>query len=342
MKKTFEQISRRQFLRKAGTAAGGLWLASYLPPFLSGCGGGEDAAGSLVGVARMDTVAGSVRRAVELAGGLDFIRPGETVLLKPNLVSAHASPATNSPELVSAVIACVRERDPARVIFADRSQYTDVTAQILDATGLGDAARDAGAEVIPFDDGEWVKVNPAGAANWAEGFSIPALLGEADHIISLPIVKTHRYSGFTMALKNWVGIISPGDRQTVLHMPAIDPLFGTRIAEIHLAVRADLYIMDATRVFVSGGPHEGEVREPGMVIASRDPVATDVFGLSLLKYLGTEARIQDVSVWEQVQILRAVELGLGAGDASQIKILSDGIAEIDSIREILNKMKIDD
>ncbi|MCX5859968.1 MAG: hypothetical protein NT056_08760, partial [Proteobacteria bacterium] len=77
-------------------------------------------------------------------------------------------------------------------------------------------------------------------------------------------------------------------------------------------------------------------------IATTDPVACDVFGLSLLKYLGTEARIQDVSVWEQVQILRAVELGLGAGDASQIKILSDGIAEIDSIREILNKMTIDD
>jgi len=336
MKKPCEQISRRQFIKKAGTAAGGLWLASYLPPFLSGCGGQEAVqAKSIVAAARMSTVADSVRRAVELSGGLDFIKPGQTVLLKPNLVSAHYYPATNNPEVVSALIGLVKEKDPSRVIFSDRSEYTDKTNDILDFTGLGDVARDAGAEVIPFDDGDWVQVNPAGAANWAQGFSIPALIRQVDHVISMPIAKTHRIGYFTMALKNWVGIVSPSDRQYQLHFLAAEPRFGSMVAEIHTAVRADLYVMDATKVFVAEGPHEGDVREPGMIIASRDPIANDVFGLSLLKYLGTEARIQDVSVWSQVQIIRAIELGLGASSYDQIEVLSDGITEIDAIREIL-------
>jgi uncharacterized protein (DUF362 family) len=72
-----------------------------------------------------------------------------------------------------------------------------------------------------------------------------------------------------------------------------------------------------------------------MVIATTDPVACDVFGLSLLKYLGTEARIQDVSVWDQVQIIRAVELGLGAAGPEGIRLLTDGITEIGEIKEIL-------
>lgn len=338
MKKPGEKLNRRQFIKKAGTAAGGLWLSSYLPPLLSGCrGGGQEAvqAKSIVGAARMNTVADSVRRAVELSGGLDFIQPGQTVLLKPNLNSPDLFPATTNPEVVSAMIGLVKEKDPGRVILSDRSWYIDPTTKILDFTGVGDAARDAGAEVIPFDDGEWVQVNPAGAENWTQGFSIPALIQQVDHIISMPVAKTHRIAYFTMALKNWVGITSPGDRQFKLHFLAAEPRFGSMVAEIHLAVRADLYVMDATKVFVTEGPHEGDVRDPGLIIASRDPVACDVFGLSLLKYLGTEARIQDVSVWDPVMIRRAIELGLGAEDASQIKILSEGIAEIDSIREII-------
>ncbi|MCX5866552.1 MAG: DUF362 domain-containing protein [Proteobacteria bacterium] len=332
------KFTRRQFIKKAGTAAGGLWLSSHLPTLLSGCGGGGQEAvqaKSIVAAVRKTTVADSVRRAVELSGGLDFIQPGQTVLLKPNLNSPDPFPATTNPEVVSAMIGLVKEKDPGRVILSDRSWYIDPTTKILNVTGIGDVARDAGAEVIPFDDGEWVQVNPAGAENWTQGFSIPALIQQVDHVISMPVAKTHRIAYFTMALKNWVGITSPADRQFKLHLLALEPKFGSMIAEIHLAVRADLYVMDATKVFVTEGPHEGDVRDPGLIIASRDPVACDVFGLSLLKYLGTEARIQDVSVWNQVMIRRAIELGLGASGPEGIELLADGIPELDAIRVIL-------
>ena len=71
MKKPYEKLSRRQFLKTAGKTAGGLWLASYLPPLLSGCGGGGQEAvqaKSIVAAVRTTTVADSVRRAVELSG----------------------------------------------------------------------------------------------------------------------------------------------------------------------------------------------------------------------------------------------------------------------------------
>jgi uncharacterized protein (DUF362 family) len=69
------------------------------------------------------------------------------------------------------------------------------------------------------------------------------------------------------------------------------------------------------------------------VIATSDVIANDVVGLALLKTLGTIDKIQDRSVWEQPQIKRAVELGLGVKSRSDIQIISDGVKEIENIAD---------
>jgi uncharacterized protein (DUF362 family) len=73
------------------------------------------------------------------------------------------------------------------------------------------------------------------------------------------------------------------------------------------------------------------LREPGIVMATSDVIANDVVGLALLKTLGTIHKIQNRSVWEQPQIKRAVELGLGVKSRNEIQIKSDGVKEIENI-----------
>ena len=223
-------------------------------------------------------------------------------------------------------------------VFGDRCWVGDSTARILDKTGVGDAARDKKADVLPFEDLEWIQVKPGRATNWKGGFHIPALVREVDHIISLPVAKTHLIAIYTMAFKNWVGIVHHSDRlnKLHLHLDGSGP-GGNMIAELHLAVPADLYVMDATRVFVAGGPSVGDMREPGMIIATRDPIANDVTGLALLKQLGAEERIQSVSVWKQHQIARAVELGLGVAGAAEMELLGDGVEELTAIQEFIQE-----
>ena len=95
---------RRDFLKTVGTLAAGAGLA---PCWAAGNELGTlDAAAAPadVGIARGSNMEDAVRRAVRLAGGLDFIRDGQTVLIKPNVTGAAKNPTTMNPEVLYATI----------------------------------------------------------------------------------------------------------------------------------------------------------------------------------------------------------------------------------------------
>ncbi len=153
-----------------------------------------------------------------------------------------------------------------------------------------------------------------------------------DYLITLPVTKTHIIARYTMALKNTVGLIHPRSRN-LLHSRG-EPQFGAMLAEINLARPADFVVMDGTRAFISGGPAHGELREPNLVLATSDLVAAEVVGLAILKNLGAPELLARNS-WEEHQVARAAELGLGVSDASQIDLVAEGVAEIDEIRAFI-------
>lgn len=288
-----------------------------------------------VGMARGDSVADSVRRAISLAGGLEFIKSGQSVLIKPNVNSDHPYPGTTNPEVVLEVVKMVREKNPKRIIVADRSNPWWDTLKAMKKVGIYEAAIQGGAEVVVFSKGDYVKVNPDGSYHWSQGFYFPDLVTQIDHVISLPVAKTHIIADFTMGIKNWVGLLSPSDRK-YLHLKERDKeFFASMLSEIHLARKPSFLVMDATKVFVSGGPSYGDLARPGLVIASRDFVANDVTGLALLKALGTIEEIQKRSVWDQPQIKRAIELNLGIKSAYEIILKTYNIPEREEIQKQL-------
>ena len=73
-----------------------------------------------VGIARGSNLEEAVRRAVKLAGGMDFIKEGQTVLIKPNVTGGLKSPTTTNAEVLYAVIKLAAERGPKRIIVSDR------------------------------------------------------------------------------------------------------------------------------------------------------------------------------------------------------------------------------
>ncbi|MFB0527139.1 MAG: DUF362 domain-containing protein [bacterium] len=331
MSDIFEKnFSRRDFLKMVSLLGTTILLGKFFPLKLQ-----AKTSAVLVGIARGDSVADSVRRAIKLAGGLDFIKSGESVLIKPNVNSDHSHPGTTNPEVLFEVVKMVREKNPKRIIVADRSNPWWDTLKAMKKVGIYEAAVKEGAEVVVFAEGDYERVNPENSRHWPQGFYIPKLVKQVDHIISLPVAKTHIIADFTMGIKNWVGLIPPSDRD-YLHLKEDDRnYFGSMISEIHLARKPSFLVMDATRVFVSGGPSRGDLAEPNLVIASSDLVANDVTGLALLKTLGTIEEIQKKSVWDQPQIKRAVELALGIKDASEIILKTYNIPEKEKIRKQL-------
>ena len=325
-----KKFSRREFLKMVSLLGTTIFLGNFFPLKQR-----VKTSAVLVGIARGESVADSVRRAINLAGGLDFIKSGESVLIKPNVNSDHFHPGTTNPKVVFEVVNMVREKGAKRIIVADRSNPWWDTLKAMKKVGIYEAAVKGGAEVVVFGKGDYERVNPENSHHWPNGFRIPKLVKQVDHIISLPVAKTHIIADFTMGIKNWVGLIPPSDRNYLHSKEREKDFFASMLSELHLGRKPSFLVMDATKVFVSGGPSHGDLAEPNLVIASSDLVANDVTGLALLKTLGTIEEIQKKSVWDQPQIKRAVELGLGIKDPSEIILKTYNIPEEEKIRKQL-------
>lgn len=276
---------------------------------------------SLVSVVQAKSVKAAVETAMQLIGGFEKLKlKGKEVLVKPNVNSDDPYPATTNPEVVRAVVELLYEAGAKKVVVGDMSGiYWLPTKTSMEKTGIARAALDAGAELAFFEEEAWVRVSPQGA-NYLKSFSIPRRVYEAEKIISLPVVKTHKYATYTMSLKNFVGISSGADRRALHSSEHIEEM----IAELNLAASPDLIIMDGTRSMVAGGPAVGSVKQTSLILASGDRVAIDLAGLSIVKSFKEWERVARIGVWEQRQIKRAVELGLGARNSGEIEILSSG------------------
>jgi uncharacterized protein (DUF362 family) len=324
-----KKISRKDFISTSlGAIAGLMVFKNGLPRHfgLEDIIPGYSNEDVLVGMAgNNENTADLVKKAVGLAGGLDFINKGDTVLIKPNLNTGDPFPASTNPAVVYEVIKMVKEKKPFRILVGDRSNIWHDTLDCMKQNGLYDAINQAGATALPFEEDEWIALSPENAVNWRKGFSVPRTIKEADHVISIPVLKTHSIAAFSIAIKNWVGITLSKDRTLTLHRNHEEPFFGSMLAEVHLARKPSFIVTDCTRAFVEDGPTKGKAVDPGIIYATSDIVANDIVGLALLQALGTESRIQDVSVWSHPQIIRAAELGLGIKNANSLRLKYSGI-----------------
>lgn len=322
----------------AGSVSRRAWLAR-----VAGLGIGVATARSLeaagpvpVGLARGATMADATRAAVRLAGGLEFIQPGQTVLVKPNICCPRPHPATTSPEVLSTVLELVRAQKPGRLVVGDQTFYVQNTVANMRRAGLEEAVRAHGAEFVAFDDLPRRHLRPPAARHWPDGYRIPAMFDQVHHVVNLACVKTHVLARYTMAMKNAIGVIDADSRRYYHRIRSEQgyEAFAALIAEMSLAFRPSLNILDGTAAFVSGGPADGRAVHPRLVIASRDLLATDVTGLAVLRHHGTDASIQDQSPWSQPKIRNGIALGLGAKGPSELDLRSEGIQEIAAIRRL--------
>jgi len=279
----------------------------------------------------------SVREAVEAAGGLAEIERGQRVMIKPNMNGPASpdmfdGPINTNPEVIRAVVRLVKERG-AYAMVGDRSMF--MTDQAIHSTGFAKVCKEEGAEAFPWTHSEYVRFFP-NKRHWSQGFRMPRILNEVDHFINVPMLKNHESPAeFTCCLKSYVGVCMPLDRwqegPDAMHQRNL----SEKIAELNLCIKPIINIVDATTIMVKGGPGDGLLRgdpankegvwtDPNLIIASKDRVACDSVALAVLKLHGAEHKIDmpyvGKTIWDQVQIYYAAELGLGQAEPDKITI----------------------
>lgn len=287
---------------------------------------------ALVGLVRGGDVEAMVREAVALIGGLEKISVrGKTVLVKPNVVSGEPAPATTNPEVVGAVVRLLREAGAQKIYVGDMSALLALpTRANMERTGILRAAQEAGAEALSFEDYGWVRVDLPKGRHVREAY-VSEWIYKVDRVINLPVVKTHRNAVYTISLKNFIGATHGRQRPYLIDAGHWEEI----IAELNLAYEPHLNLIDGTKVMASGGPWSGEVEEAGVILASGDRIAADIIGLGLIKHYNRWKEVADKGVWEQKQIRRAVELGLGVGDGGSIQLRAKSLKAADPDFDLL-------
>jgi len=256
-----------------------------------------------------------VKQAVDLLGGIQtFVKPGERVLIKPNLLKGKAPEAavTTHPEIVRAVIRLVRDAGGEPMV-GDSPGMGDLR-KVCEKAGILDVVNEEGATLVELD--EVVQVRNQGRF---QRFEIARAAYEADAIINLPKLKTHGMTTLTGAVKNLFGCV-PGKRKVQWHFNTgvNHELFATMLNELCALLKPRLTIMDAVIGMEGNGPGSGDPRQIGVVIAGRDPVAVDVVASSVL----------GVSLEKLPLIRAAAAAGYGETQLDRIRVLGESIAGV--------------
>jgi uncharacterized protein (DUF362 family) len=261
---------------------------------------------------------------------------GKKVFIKPNFNTADPTPGSTHNDTLSQLISELRQLGATGMTVGERCG-PPVTKEVMEQKGIFRLAGEFDFKVINFEElseEEWIPFKPEGT-HWSEGFSIPRPAVEAEYFVSTCCLKTHGSGGvFTLSLKLAVGL-TPKNLMRQLHR---SPDMRRMIAEINLGYRPHLIVLDGVEAFVDGGPSRGTRKQANVILAGTDRVAIDAVGLAVLKELGSNDDIMGRNIFEQEQIRRAVEIGLGVSGPDQIELIAPDRASEDyakSLRSIL-------
>jgi uncharacterized protein (DUF362 family)/Pyruvate/2-oxoacid:ferredoxin oxidoreductase delta subunit len=245
-------------------------------------------------------------RLLEPLGGMGaFVRPGERVLLKPNMLAGKTpeKAVTTHPEVLRGVIGLVREA--GGIPLVGDSPGIGLFKGVLEKSGMLEVVNDCGAEAVEFASSLTVTGNGV-----FKRFELARPYLEADRIINLPKLKTHEMMTITCAVKNLFGaVVGPAKAGWHLKAGADRELFARLLLEIYLLRQPDLNIVDAITAMEGDGPGSGDPRHVGLLIAGVNPVAVDLIAAEIL---GIPRKL--------LYVERAAErLGLDGSDRSTIR-----------------------
>jgi uncharacterized protein (DUF362 family) len=279
-----------------------------------------------------------VRQVIDLLELKSF--HGKDVVLKPNFNTADPAPGSTHNDTLQSLILALQQMGAKQITLAERSGPGNSTRKVMEKKGIFKLARELGFSIVNLEEvgpEDWSKIESEGS-HWRQDFHFPRIYLEAESIVQTCCLKTHAYGGhFTLSLKNSVGLVPLRGYPYMSELHS-SPYQRQMIAEINTAYSPDLVVLDGVEAFVDGGPDRGTKVEAGVMLAGTDRVAMDAVGVAILRLLGTTPEVSRGFIFEQEQIARAAELGVGVSSAKQIQLVtgdakSEGFAV--KVREIL-------
>jgi uncharacterized protein (DUF362 family) len=306
-------VTRREFMRLAGASALAAW------PVAAATGGQAPTVnppGRLYRVALVpcpdygpETLAAAIKAGWRTSSPPDV--RGKRVVVKPNMVDVSPDrPIHTDPRLVEALIVHLGDLGAREIILAEGTSHNRDAEDLFRRSGYEALAKRRGVRLMDlnYDDLTIVKsVNPR--ATLLRNMALPRTVAEAEVLISVPKMKTHKLAGITLSLKNMFGLLPGmvyGWPKNTLHWNGI-PL---SICEINATVRTHYAVVDGVIGMEGHGPIMGSARKAGVLVMGDNALAVDA----------TAARIMGVDPVRVDYLAMAQRLGLGSLKQDELRI----------------------
>lgn len=353
------KVTRRDFLRLGAGAA----LALGAAQGLAGCS--DEAAapkptpgrGARVAAVRGTDLAAMTRQALEPLGGMGaIVKAGETVFIKPNMVSLPwAGPTYNpfltgectKPEIVAAVAEECLRAGAKQVTIGDASHMSTYsweyattldgsTNLVKEAARLNSAYQPGTVKLVCLDadSPDWPEI--PSRAGLDRPLVVSSLVANADRVISVPVMKTHLWAQLTLSLKNFVGVTplaryggtpdSAIPLRVALHLNSSEGIEQVFL-DVMTAVKPDLAVIDASIGIEGNGP---SIIFGGTTVDMKDRLGSWLLLAStdLPAADATAARIMKHDVAQIRQLNMAYEQQLGEIRQEEIEIVGERLADL--------------
>lgn len=261
-------------------------------------------------------------------GGLDkFVKKGQTVAIKPNLVSDHGMQdgvykggIVTDVRLVRALIELLLPV-AGKIIISEGSSINRSATQKMFALYGYDRLVDmepGKISLVDLNTDRLVeKAVPRGKRMSAR--KIPITLEEADVIINVPVLKMHFAAGVSLSVKSLQGAVPPLEKY-------MSHFFGLWqcLVNIHHLVSPDLIIIDGLTGQEDFGPVSGIPKKMDLLIGGTNPVAVDAVAM---KIMGLDPAMSP-PVW------MAYMQGLGPVEPERITVVGPSVSEVESAFKI--------
>jgi len=200
---------------------------------------------------------------------------GKRVVLKPNLVEFDSNTAINThPMVVHATWEAFRRLGAAEVKIAEGPGHRRGTLDLADAAGYFSTFRDFEDSFTDLNTDAVAKRTIANPVSTLKELYLPHTVLDCDLLVSLPKMKTHHWTGATLAMKNLFGVVPGGVYgwpKNVLHWAGI----AESIVDLHHLFPRQFAIVDGVVGMEGNGPIQGTPKNAGVLVAGSDVVAVD-------------------------------------------------------------------
>jgi uncharacterized protein (DUF362 family) len=265
-------------------------------------------------------------------GGMDkFVKKGQNVVIKPNVVADHGlrdgvyqGGVVTDVGLVRALIEVLLPV-AGKVTVAEGASINRAETEKLFAHYGYDRLTEIDPKRVALVDLNTDSLVRKTVPNGKRMLSreIPRTLEQADVVINLPVMKTHFAALVSLSIKNLQGAIPPLEKY-------MSHFFGLwqNLVNIHHLVKSKLVIVDGLTALENFGPVYGTPKTMNLLIGGTNPVAVDA---ATMRIMGFDPVLSP-------PVMLAYMQGLGPIEPEKIHVLG---ASVEEVRAAFKEAEVD-